>query len=207
MKVKHFIFSTILLFNIPLTFSQVGVDNVEFQKSDFAIRAQNQIRVFLENIPVIAAGNKSEYVINACIENTLKIFSTKAFIEEQNKYTKNRKKRSPREYLYALKKRQEKSPIIINFEVIDDISPDKLKRKVNADGSISYTGKMFFKQYYCVLDKDFYKEKNLRPDDSCDCAYEDVTDKKVTFEIILTEDQNGQFWVTKITSIEVMRTV
>ena len=187
MNKKSTIFLVGLLFVNYFLYAQVA--NIDAQKNDFAIRAQNQIRVFLDNIPIIAGSIQPESVIDVCIENVLEVFSDKAIIEEQNKFSKKRRERSPAEYLSVLKTRKESAPILINFEIIDEVAPEKLKEKINPDGSITYIGKMVFRQYYCKLNEDFYKEENMKSSsNSSDCSYSDTTDKKVTFEVKLQKD-------------------
>lgn len=172
---------------------------------DYTARAKNQIKVFLDNVPEIAAGSKSQQFREAAARTTLKIFSSNALIQEKNKFSEKTTKWKPADYLKALTKRAEQAPILIDFEVIDDLSPEKMKTVKNPDGSISYVGKMVFRQYYCEL-KDVGKFKEpTQSDPDVNCRYADTTDKEVTFELTVQESISGKFWVTKIAAIEVLR--
>lgn len=172
---------------------------------DYSNRAMNQIRVFLENIPIIASGEKSASVREAATVAALSIFSSNAIIEEQNKYSSKKSQKSPSEYFAVLKKRSEKAPILIDFEVLDDLSPNKLKKKNNGDGTISYIGSMKFKQYYCKLKERGDLTEPTSEEPNINCKYSDVTYKKVKFEITRRVDKLGKFWITQVTSIEVER--
>ena len=203
---KKGIFLTFIIFvffGVNAVYSQIELSKEEL--SDYTARAKNQIKVFLENVPVIASGSQSAAIRDAGVRTTLKIFSSKAYIEEMSKFSTNKKQYKPKKYLETLVTRSEKAPILINFEIIDDLTPDKMKKKTNKDGSIYYTGKMVFRQYYCKLrDSDELKEP-VQGEPDFNCKYTDTTDKKVKFELSVMESKLGKYWVTKVSSIEVLR--
>ena len=172
---------------------------------DYVSRSKRKIQIFLDNLPYIADSNNPYQDRKAGIPPTLKIFATGAIIEEVNKHSGRKKVNSPKEYLERILKRTERAPIIIDFEIIDDVSPKKLRKKRNKDGSISYVGKMTFRQYYCKMkeQQEFLEPTSESPD--INCSYADTTDKQVNFEIKVMENINGKFWITLISSIEVLR--
>jgi hypothetical protein len=172
---------------------------------DYTARAKNQIKVFLDNVPEIAAGSKSQQYREAAARTTLKIFSSNAVIQEKNKFSKKTTKWKPADYLKTLTNRSEQAPVLIDFEVIDDLSPEKMKTVKNPDGSVSYIGKMVFRQYYCKLKEDGKLREPTQSDPDINCQYSDTTDKEVTFELRVQESVTGKFWVTKIAAIEVLR--
>lgn len=64
---------------------------------------------------------------------------------------------------------------------------------------------MIFRQYYCRLKEGSQFREPTRESPNINCAYSDYTDKKVTFELTVRESVVGKFWVTKVSSIEVLR--
>ncbi len=172
---------------------------------DYADRAKNLITVFLENVPEIASGLKPKEFREAAARTTLKLFAAKAFIQEKNKFSERTNTWKPEDYLAVLTKRSEQAPVLIDFEIIDDLTPDKMTMKKNKDGSVSYFGKMVFRQYYCVLKEPGEFQEPVAADPAVNCQYSDTTEKEVKFELTLQESITGKFWVTKIASIEVLR--
>ena len=149
--------SQLLLYCFCLfSFSLLGQDISNSQLKDFNQRAKKQIAVFLANLPVIAGGDINMAVRKAGTRTTLRIFSSNAYIQEQSKYSKKKKNWKPKTYFEKLLARSGKTPILIDFDIIEDLSPDKIKKKVNRDGSVSYFGKMIFRQYYCKLKQHKY---------------------------------------------------
>ncbi|MEY3050218.1 MAG: hypothetical protein RLY31_3 [Bacteroidota bacterium] len=192
-----------LLSATPPAAAQTELSVEELQ--DYAARARNLITVFLENIPEIASGLKPKDFREAAARTTLKLFAANAYIQEKNKFSERTKTWKPEDYLNELTKRSEKAPVLIDFEIIDDLTPDKMTMKKNKDGSVSYFGKMVFRQYYCILKEPgaFQEPTETNPD--LNCQYSDTTEKEVNFELTLQESITGKFWVTKIASIDVLR--
>lgn len=193
----------VLLYTIPISTYSQSLSKEEL--ADYTSRAKRMIQIFLDNLPYIADSKNPMKSRQEGVNVTLKIFSAKAYIQEQNKFSGRKTTWKPSDYFNTILKRSESAPILIDFKIIDDLAPEKMIAKKNADGSISYYGKMVFRQYYCKLKEDNrYKEPTKR-DPDINCTYSDTTDKQVNFELTVRENITGKYWVTLINSIEVLR--
>ena len=202
MRFVLFLVFTIWISGVSRLSAQAELNQNEL--SDYTSRAKKQIEVFLTNVPIIAEGYEDISVRKAGIRQTLKIFAKSAFIQEQNKFTTKKKSWKPDDYLNALLERSGRAPIIISFDIIDDLTPDKMKKKTNKDGSISYSGKMKFRQYYCRMKEGVPLKEPTKEEPNINCAYSDTTDKAVRFELSVRESITGRYWVTKVCSIETL---
>jgi len=149
MKIVSNILIVILLFISSDVFSQRKPNKKELE--DLTQRAMNQVRIFQNNTSAIALADNSMSTRNAAIRTTLKNFSKEATIEEQGLHSSRKKRYSAKDYLNTLLRRGSKSPIVVDFDIISKLDVDGLKEVDNGDGTVSYKGKVVFKQFYCKL--------------------------------------------------------
>lgn len=173
--------------------------------SDLTERIMVEIQSFMDYVSVIGAAEESLDVRKRGIELCLELFTEDAVIEEQSKYSSYKKEWRIDKYLKTLLYRGENIPVLINFEVVDELLPEELKKVKNTDGSITYRGEMVFKQYYCKLKEVAQRKEPTMEEPDINCSYSDRTNKKVKIEIFRQVDHRGEYWVTKIVSIRVLR--
>jgi hypothetical protein len=193
---------TIIFTVVP--FLRAQDDSVEPIISDLTNRVMNQIENLQEYISIIAMEEDIK-LLGAAKKYALNIFTDDALIEEGSKFKSNKNEFDPLEYLDKINARREKAPRIINFETIDELLPNNLEKIENQDGSVTYRGKMSFKQYYCILKPIEERVEVNNRNENVNCQYSDNTDKEVTVEIRKEMSIKGELWVTKISKIEVIR--
>lgn len=196
-----FVFSLFMLL-IPGMKAQDGASDPII--TDLTNRVMNQIENLQEYISIIAIEEDIK-LLGAAKKFALNIFTDDATIEEGSKFSSKKNKFKPLEYLDKINARREKAPRIINFETLDELLPDDLEKVINPDGSITYKGKMSFKQYYCILKPIEERVEVNNRNDNVNCTYSDKTDKTVHVEIRKEMSIKGELWVTRISKIEVIR--
>ncbi len=198
---KIIIWAVLIIATSPLK-AQQGTSE---EKADLTTRIMVEIQNFMDYITIIGAAEESLEVRKRGIELCLKLFSSDAVIEEQSKNSSYKKPWTPEAYLQSMLYRGERSPVMVSFEVYDELLPEELEMIEHEDGSITYRGEMIFRQYYCKL-KDIARRKEPTAGaPEVNCEYSDYTDKKVAVVIKRDEDTRGKFWITRISEIRVLR--
>ena len=172
--------------------------------SDLTKRAMDQILMFQDYVSILGAGEEPLEIRERMVPTCVKLFTTDAIIEEQSKGSSYKREWSPERYFRALLVRGERTPIVIDFQVEEEVNADELEEVANPDGTFTYRGTMVFRQYYCKIDEDAAPAN--AEDFSVKCSYEDTTDKEVTIELErIRNDGLGWHWATRIAGIKVIR--
>lgn len=196
----------LILVLVTSSFSALGQRKPsQAELQDLTQRAMNQLRIFQNNTSAIAANENSYATKKAAIRTTLKNFSKEATIQEQGKNSSRPTLYTAEKYLNTLLERGAKSPTIIDFDIVNKLDVAGLEEVKNPDGTVTFKGKMTFKQYYCKLkDPSRLKEPNIK-NNNLNCSYHDITEKEVGVEILRIKGRGGEIWVTLITYIHVIK--
>lgn len=171
------------------------------QLADISDRAEQKVISFFETIIELGTNEKLPEMKALYVDNTSKLFTGNGTVEERSKYSKQGIVRPVREYLQAIKARSTNTRIIINYEVTDPLLPHELVCK-EVGNQLILQGSMTVRQYYCKLKK--YAKPSDNFNDTTQCDYWDITDKKINIEMKLMKTVNGYGWVSLITSIVVL---
>jgi len=173
--------------------------------SDLSTRVMAEIRNFQDFVSLIAEGSAPERVKKNAIDKTLELFASNATIQEKGKYSGRERTWEVDQYMWAIYSRGERAPVLINFEMIDELNADELEPVPQPDGSTIYRGTLVFKQFYCRLKQVEELVEVTSSEPNVNCAYDDITEKEVTVEIKRSTSVKGQFWVTLFTKVRVLR--
>ena len=149
MKKVVFLFSIFIICNCIVVNGQGRPSQIELE--DLTQRAMNQLKIFQNNTRALAKNDIAPRNKERAIRTTLKAFSREATIQEQGKNSSRPKLYTAEKYLKAISERGEKSPIVVDFDILTKLDVDGLEEIQNADGTTTFRGKMVFKQYYCCL--------------------------------------------------------
>jgi len=196
-----------ILFSIGFNSTVFGQDQKASQETltDLTNRVMAEILNFQDFVSLIAEGSSPESIREKGIDNCIKLFAPNARIQEKNKFSGREKNWKVDQYMWAIYSRGERAPVLIDFEVIDELNVDDLEEIPQADGSIVYRGTMSFRQFYCKLKPVDQREEITSSNPNVNCSYSDTTDKEVTVEIKRSMTEKGQFWITLFTDIKVLR--
>ncbi len=204
---KYWIIFPFIFLSVPINGICHGGNRSASQEvlSDLTSRIMSELRNFQDYVSLIAEGTAPEDIRKKGIEKCKLLFAPEATIEERNKYSDRRRYWEVDQYLWALFTRGERSPVLVDFEVIDKLNVDELDPIPQPDGSVIYRGTMIFKQYYCKLKPVESRQEITASNPNVNCAYDDITEKEVTVEIKRQTSVKGEFWITQFTQIKVLR--
>jgi hypothetical protein len=200
---QYFIILLFLCFYQASTFGQAKPSQSELK--DLTQHAINQVKIFQNNTSTIALAENSMATRKAAIRTTLRNFSEEATIEEQGKYSSRKTKRTAKDYLETLLLRGRKSPIVIDFDIVQELDIEGLVEIDNGDGTVSYKGKIVFNQFYCKLKRPEILTEPTKKNPNINCYYHDNTTKEVGVEILRLKGRGGHIWITLITYISVLK--
>lgn len=163
-------------------------------------KATYVVRNFFEVVTRLGANDVKKSTKEKMIKTTVeKCFVESGTVDERNAAGKHSITRPVEKYLRTIANRGESTPVLVSFEIIDNLTPNKLKKKVAADGSVFYEGKARVRQYYCKLKA----VHELSEDISENCAYSDTTIKEVKFSIRKGKTDANVSWEILIEQITV----
>ncbi len=203
MNNHFFLLFVCLFFSYTNIFGQKKLSDGELE--DLTQRAMNQILIFQNNASAIALAENAMATRRAAIRTTLKSFSKDAKVEEQSKNSSRKKRHLIKSYLETLLKRGRKAPIVIDFDIVNELNVKDLKEVDNGDGTVSYKGKVVFKQFYCKLKDQHLRKEPTKANPNLNCYYHDETTKEVGVEILRIKGRGGAIWITLITYIHVLK--
>ncbi len=173
----------------------------EAEKVAICKKASQVVRGFFDVVERLAANDIKDKTKKILIKTVVEdYFLPEGTVEEKASSSKKGLTRSIRNYLNVIAGRGQKSPILVNYEVVDNLTPNKLKPKTNQDGSISYEGKLRVRQFYCKLKP----SDQLSDDLTGNCAYSDTTIKEATIAIRRGKSNHDAVWEVFILNITVI---
>jgi hypothetical protein len=172
----------------------------EAEKKELARKANQVVITFFDCVKRLGAADLKATTRQKMIESVLDSFTADGTVEERGVQSKTGRIRPARVYLNAIKARGDKVPVLISFDVVDNLTPNELVPRTNPDGTVTYRGSVTVRQFYCQL------KASTQPSDNFenDCTYSDVTIKKAIVEITKTPNKLGLNWDIFIKAIVVL---
>jgi hypothetical protein len=201
MCIKYRLIVVILLIALNLN----GQTLNQSELKDLTKRALERIKLFQDYSEAIASGRNSVTTRKKAIELGIKLFIKNGSIEERGKGQKNDVNYSPRKYLETLFQRGMNNPTIVDFDLVEELKPENLTVNTNTDGTVTYSGSILFKQYYCKLKPVSERVEPTANNPETNCSYHDTTLKRAYFEIVLVDSAKGKLWITLISRIDVIK--
>lgn len=191
---------TFLILSFAISYTTLAQNNLSAKVlADLSIDARTRVLAFFDCIEQLGLNELDAGLKQELINQITLSFTLNGTVEERSKYRSYGVTRKIREYLNLVRYRGERKLVIINYEIIDNLSANELVPHKNSDGTVSYKGYIIVRQFYCRM-----KEGDKLLDTLDNCAYQDVTDKKVYVEIRQLDSNLGRSWVALIERIVVL---